>query len=123
MKKGVDFTLPWGQTNKEEVDLGVEDADREEEEADLGVEDANRDEEEANLRHGVPAATGAEEALRSSQPPRTSTHRRFLTSEVEEEARRGRRTAVGSGEPYKERRKLWRVKEVSPFGGPKARQA
>jgi hypothetical protein len=57
---------------------------------------------------------GAEEALRSSQPPRTSTHHRFLTSEVEEEARRGRRTAVGSGDPYKGRRKPWRAKEVSP---------
>jgi hypothetical protein len=57
---------------------------------------------------------GAEEALRSSQPPRTSTHRRFLTSEVEEEARRGRKTEVGSGDPYKGRRKPWHAKEVSP---------
>jgi hypothetical protein len=66
MKKGVDFTLPWGQTNEEEADLGVEYADREEEEADLKVEDADRDEEEADLRHRVPAAAGA------GTPPRTS---------------------------------------------------
>jgi hypothetical protein len=66
MKKGVDFTLPRGQTNEEKADLGVEDVDREEEEADLGVEDTDRDEEEADLRHGVPAAAGA------GTPPRTS---------------------------------------------------
>jgi hypothetical protein len=66
MRKGVDFTLPRGQTNEEETDLGVEDADREEEEADLGVEDTDRDEEEADLRLGVPAAAGA------GTPPRTS---------------------------------------------------
>jgi hypothetical protein len=66
MRKGIDFTLPRGQTNEEEANLGVADADREEEEAELGVEDTDRDEEEADLRHGVRAAAGA------GTPPRTS---------------------------------------------------
>jgi hypothetical protein len=70
MKKGVDFTLARGQTNGEEGDLGVDDADREEEEADLGVEHVDRDVEEADLRHGVLGAARAGTPLRTSGPER-----------------------------------------------------
>jgi hypothetical protein len=80
MRKGVDFTLPRGQTNEEEADLGVADADREEEEAELGVEDTDRDEEEADLRHGVPAAAGAGTPPRTSGPEQGRRHAPALTA-------------------------------------------
>jgi hypothetical protein len=124
MKKGVDFTLPLGQTNEEEADLGVEDADR--------------DEEEADLRHGVRAAAGAGTPPRTSGPERKkplgrhSRHAPALTAgfsqarwkrkqEEEEEQQWGVATLIKGGGSHGERRRFHpparapsRVKELSP---------
>jgi hypothetical protein len=124
MEKGVDFTLARGQTNRLEEDLAVEDRSsrRGSRSGSTGDRSGGRGsrclprspsnsrsrDAATNLRAGV------EEARRSSQPPRTSTHRWSLTREVEEQAIRGRRATVGSGDPYKGRQRPWRAKKVSP---------